>query len=58
MFDWSAPAGPGVFSGDFWLGRGAEGVVNWAFWFENPWVNFCLLGPDARHGAEQSASLK
>ena len=44
MFDWSAPAGPGVFSGDFWLGRGAEGVVNWAFWFENPWVNFCLLG--------------
>lgn len=44
MFDWSTPAGPGVFSGDFWLGRGAEGVVNWAFWFENPWVNFCLLG--------------
>ncbi len=44
MFDWSAPVGPGIFSGDFWLGRGAEGVVNWAFWFENPWVNFCLLG--------------
>lgn len=44
MFDWSSPAGPGIFSGDFWLGRGAEGIVNWAFWFENPWVNFCLLG--------------
>lgn len=57
MFDWSAPAGPCVFSGDFWLGRGAEGVVNWAFWFENPWVNFCLLGPDARHGAEHVRRL-
>lgn len=52
MFDWGAPAGPGIFSSEFWLGHGAEGVVNWAFWFENPWVNFCLLGPDARHGAE------
>lgn len=44
MFDWGAPAGPGIFSSEFWLGHGAEGVVNWAFWFENPWVNFCLLG--------------
>lgn len=44
MFDWTAPAGASIFSSDFWLGQGAEGVVNWAFWFENPWVNFCLLG--------------
>lgn len=44
LFDWNAPAGPGIFSGAFWLGQRAEGVVNWAFWFENPWVNFCLLG--------------
>lgn len=44
MFDWGSPSGPGIFSSAFWLGHGAEGVVNWAFWFENPWVNFCLLG--------------
>lgn len=44
MFDWNAPSGPGIFSSGFWLGHSAEGVVNWAFWFENPWVNFCLLG--------------
>lgn len=44
MFDLGSPAGPGIFSSDFWLGHGAEGVVNWAFWFENPWVNFGLLG--------------
>lgn len=34
----------GMFSSAFWLGNSAGGVVNWAFWFENPWVNFCLLG--------------
>lgn len=43
LFDWESPTGPGIFSSEFWLGLNANGVVNWAFWFENPWVNFCLL---------------
>lgn len=38
MLSWST-----IFEADFWVGNAADGVVNWAFWLENVWVNFFLL---------------
>ncbi len=39
----ASPSGPGFFSGDFWFGGAAGETVNWAFWFENAWVDFALM---------------
>ncbi len=38
MLSWST-----IFEAEFWVGNAADGVVNWAFWLENVWVNFFLL---------------